>query len=92
MWLLSRSSLDIAYLLAFPIGFDREEQGPRIGLIGGGAIGVAMAYHHLEIAIALSALNFFTLRYMGRLVLSVTGEAAEVQKAVGSDGDEKGKS
>ncbi|MGM0768831.1 MAG: MgtC/SapB family protein [Pseudomonadota bacterium] len=42
-----------------------------------GAIGVTVAYH-LEIAIALSALNFFTLRYMGRLVRSVTGEVAEV--------------
>jgi len=138
-WMLTLNHLLLmasAYLLAFPIGFDREEQGPRIGLrtfplvavvscgfmlvgravidspgeqgrvlqgivtgigfIGGGAIlkddsrvigtataasiwncgaiGVAVAYHHLEIAIALSALNFFTLRYMGRLVRSVTGE------------------
>ena len=50
---------------------------------------MAVAYHHLEIAIALSALNFFTLRYMGRLVRSVTGEVAEVQKVV-SDGEERG--
>ena len=34
-WMLTLNHLllmAIAYLLAFPIGFDREEQGPRIGL------------------------------------------------------------
>lgn len=32
-----------------------------------GAMGLAVAYQHLEVAIALSALNIFTLRFMPRL-------------------------
>lgn len=121
--------LAIAYLMALPIGFDREtshhhfglrtfplvavvscgfmlvgiavldssESEARviqgiitgIGFLGGGAIlkgrnhvegtataasiwntgamGLAVAYGHLEIAIALSVLNIFTLRYMRRV-------------------------
>jgi putative Mg2+ transporter-C (MgtC) family protein len=128
--------LAIAYLLALPIGLDRESSrrhfGLRtfplvavvscgfmlvgmavlesseaearviqgiitgIGFLGGGAIlkdkdqvvgtataasiwntgamGLAVAYGHLEIAVALSILNILTLRYMNRLKDRITRE------------------
>ena len=131
--------LAIAYMLAFPIGWDRETSRRRFGLrtfplvalaacgfmltgiyvldtsgaegrvlqgiitgigfIGGGAIlkgdstvkgtataasiwntgaiGIAVAYNRLEIAVVLSLLNFITLRLVG-----------EVKEKIGSDDED----
>lgn len=144
-WQLTVNNLVLlatAYVLAFPIGFDRESSrrhfGLRtfplvavvscgfmlvgitvldsseaearviqgiitgIGFLGGGAIlkdkdrvigtataasiwntgamGLAVAYGHLEIAVTLSLLNIFTLRYVGRLKARLVREERQEQE------------
>lgn len=88
--LASLVELAIAFVLALPIGWDRERETRSIGLRtfplvslaswlkdGGnvhgtataasiwntGAVGAAVAFHRYEVAVALSLVNFSTLRF-----------------------------
>jgi uncharacterized membrane protein YhiD involved in acid resistance len=63
--------LGVAYILAVPIGWNREHHSRSAGLrtfplvaVATGAVGVAVAWQRFEIAIVLSLLTFLTLQFV----------------------------